>query len=83
MSVVNGKLITCDRCKNTIFCKCTGEGERDGGYTRWNKFEEAPDWSCQYEIGNLCPACTQEYNNMITDFKNELSANGFNKPEEV
>ena len=42
MSVQNGRLTTCDRCGATVFSKCTGEGEADGGYTRWNKFEQLP-----------------------------------------
>ena len=43
MAKVNGQIVTCDRCGKHIFLKCTGEGERDGGFTRWNKFESLPD----------------------------------------
>lgn len=43
MAKVNGQLVTCDRCGKQIFRKCTGEGETDGGFTRWNTFEEMPD----------------------------------------
>lgn len=43
MAKVNGQLVTCDRCGKQIFRKCTGEGEADGGFTRWNDFESMPD----------------------------------------
>ena len=43
MAETNGKIVTCDRCGAEIFLKCTGEGETDGGYTRWNEFEKLPD----------------------------------------
>lgn len=65
----NGKMITCDRCGQTVFCKTTGEGERDGGYTRWNTFEEAEGWTYEYKIGDLCPQCTEEYKKLIEEFK--------------
>ena len=28
-----GKMIVCDRCGNSVFLECIGEGENDGGYT--------------------------------------------------
>ena len=43
MSEANGKLVTCDRCGKQIFLKTIGDEERDGGYSRWNKFEPFPD----------------------------------------
>ena len=43
MAKVNGQIVTCDRCGKQIFRKCTGEGEMDGGFTRWNTFEAMPD----------------------------------------
>lgn len=69
MAEVNGRLIICDRCGTTTFCKCTGEGERDGGYTRWNKFEPTPEgWGWHNETGRLCPCCNFEYNKLIESF---------------
>ncbi len=65
----NGQLRTCDRCHKSVFLKTTGEGERDGGYTRWNKFEEAEGWSVEAGMGDLCPACTNELETMKEDFK--------------
>lgn len=43
MAEVNGQLSSCDRCGAQIFRKTTGEGEADGGFTRWNKFEPYPE----------------------------------------
>lgn len=71
MAEMNGKLIICDRCGETAFLKCAGEGELDGGYTRWNKFEPEPDgWDYHSEIGRLCPGCNQEYLQLLRIFKN-------------
>lgn len=67
-----GKLLTCDRCGKTVFLECTGEGETDGGYTRWNKFEAAPNgWKCHAEVGNLCPECNSSYKDLIKSFMNK------------
>ena len=64
-----GELRTCDRCGATIFLKTTGEGETDGGYTRWNKFEDAKGWTRPYEIGDLCPNCSEEWDSLQAEFK--------------
>ena len=68
MARENGQLRTCDRCGKTIFLKTTGEGEQDGGFTRWNKFEEAPCWTTEYEVGDLCPECSQLFDSMKEEF---------------
>lgn len=65
----NGQLLTCDRCGKAAFFRCTGEGELDGGYTRWNEFEEAKGWSYEGCIGDLCPTCTNEFKAMKENFK--------------
>jgi hypothetical protein len=70
MATYNGRLLVCDRCGETVFCECTGEGETDGGYTRWNKFKPAEGWSVEVDIGNMCPRCTESYNEVIRQFKN-------------
>lgn len=56
----NGQLRTCDRCGANQFFKTTGEKEADGGYNRWNTFEKAEGWSTEIGIGDLCPKCTNE-----------------------
>ena len=69
MAEVNGKLVSCDRCNETVFLKCTGEGERDGGFTRWNNFEPIPSgWGNHFEVGLLCPKCNGEYRHLINSF---------------
>lgn len=77
MAEVNGKLVSCDRCETKIFLKCTGEGERDGGFTRWNTFEPFPEgWEWHSEVGRLCPACNEKYKALVNTFMTEGRANG-------
>ena len=68
MSKENGELRTCDRCGKTQFFKTIGDGERDGGYTRWNKFEEPVGWTMERDIGDLCPECSSLYEKMKNEF---------------
>ena len=48
MSIKFGKYYICDRCGTTSFCEKIGEEETDGGFTRFNKFEEAEGWTTVY-----------------------------------
>lgn len=67
MSEQRGKLVTCDRCGESIFVKelKAEEKDRDGGFTRWNEYtyEELPsgwDTVCfgyNFKGGMLCPKC--------------------------
>ena len=67
-----GKMITCDRCGNSVFLECIGEGETDGGYTRWNNFEAAPKgWAYHLDTGTLCPKCNSFYTDIIKSFMNK------------
>lgn len=68
----NGRLIKCDRCGKETFCKANGEGELDGGYTRWNKFEDASGWSHELGIGDLCPDCTQKFKELKDNFAKKV-----------
>ena len=68
----NGRMIKCDRCGKEIFCQANGEGEMDGGFTRWTKFEEAEGWSHEHGIGDLCPECTQEYQRLKEEFASKV-----------
>lgn len=68
MSRKNGEMRICDRCGKTVFRKCIGEGERDGGFTRWNKFEKIEGWSVECGWGDLCPECTIEFEKLKSDF---------------
>lgn len=43
MAKINGQITICDRCGTQVFRKAIGEGEADGGYTRWNDFEPLSD----------------------------------------
>lgn len=59
---VYGKMITCERCKKSVFVKQEGENVLDGGYTRLPKYEQIPGWISEY-VGerniksDLCPDC--------------------------
>lgn len=62
MSVTLGKLITCCRCSCAIFLKHTGTATLDGGYTKYDEFEERPkSWIYDTHIGHLCPDCAEEF----------------------
>lgn len=69
MSEAKGMLKTCDRCGQTVFLKAIADGVTDGGYTRWNRFEDAPEgWDWKRETGNLCPKCSGEYRKLLNSF---------------
>lgn len=76
MASVNGRLVSCDRCGEQVFLKCTGEGEADGGFTRWNNFESMPEgWGKVYvpscadddyiECMTTCPKCTAFWKSLL------------------
>ena len=73
MASVNGRLTTCDRCGETVFSASVGEGERDGGFTRWNEFEPLPaGWETHFEVGMLCPACSSDFKELIRRFMEKI-----------
>ena len=64
-----GLLLSCTKCSITGFRKYIGEGERDGGYTRWDKFEPVPEgWLQETEFGYLCPNCAKTFKTLMTEF---------------
>lgn len=67
---IEGKLILCDHpeCDEKAFCKRIGEGEADGGFTRWNKYEKDPDGWGWREGKRLCPKHFKELNDLIDGF---------------
>jgi hypothetical protein len=72
MARQNGELRTCDRCGVTKFFKTIGDCVTDGGYTRWNKFEEAKGWTTERDIGDLCPECSEVLENIKKKFKQKV-----------
>ena len=78
MAEQRGKLLTCDRCGETVFLKELEAKARDadGGYTRWNEYkhEEPPEgWSYKYfgDYSNsysLCPKCSEKFEEAHTNF---------------
>lgn len=74
MARENGQMRICDRCKKKEFLKTIGEGETDGGYTRWNKFEVAKGWTVASDIGDLCPECSELFEQIKDKFKREVES---------
>lgn len=71
-----GKLVSCERCGKTVFLKRIGEGEADGGFTRWDMFETFPEgWKYCSGVGTLCPTCSAEWQLLIDGF---MKKNDFN-----
>ena len=66
-----GKLITCDRCNESLFLRYTGTDHLDGGFTSVDKFEKKPDnWCHNYDLKmDLCPKCRIVFNDLIEKFK--------------
>lgn len=64
----NGRRYICDRCNAEIFCACIGEGESDGGFTRWHKFQPLPDGWKTYSLGLLCPVCSRIFEDLVDRF---------------
>lgn len=77
MAQINGQLTTCERCGAQVFRKCVGEGETDGGYTRWSTFEPYPEgWdivgvpkSAGLSFNNMrvCPKCHALWDSVINE----------------
>lgn len=64
MAETEGKLLTCDLCGATVFLKYVGDGEADGGFTKWRRYEDRPDgwqtWHVTDVIhSTLCPSCNE------------------------
>ena len=76
MSTKLGKYYICDRCGTTSFFEKIGEGETNGGFTRFDKFEEAEGWNTVYPEAThvtgssklLCPICSQKYDKLMKEF---------------
>ena len=71
MAKVNGRICSCDRCGDKIFVKAIGEKELDGGFTRYNTFEDMPKgWGYDHRVEmDLCPKCKQEFDSLISLYK--------------
>lgn len=69
-----GKKIICDRCGEETFVKKIDTKETDGGYTKYDVYEELPKgWKSRMEPGYMlmCPSCNQEFDNLLKDFMKE------------
>ena len=59
-------MLTCDMCGATVFLKYLGDGETDGGFTKWRKYEDAEGWRSfhfgKVSLANVCPKCSERIN---------------------
>lgn len=73
----DGRLLECDNCGEHVFLKLEGQSVLDGGFTRVNKFEDAPKgWMYQNVLGkyvDLCPTCAQLYAEGVRRILNKAS----------
>ena len=80
MSDIKGKLITCNRCGETVFVKLIGKDYFDGGYSSRDKFEEPPEgwqtWICIEQYTCLCPECYKEWQEVRKKFFAKLMKEG-------
>ena len=65
-----GKLVTCDYpgCSEQVMLRKIGEGETDGGYTRYDMYEPVPEGWGYKDNKDLCPSHHQDYLDMIQEF---------------
>lgn len=68
MSEVEGKVLTCDVCGESVFLKYVMERKADGGYTSWREYEKPPaGWNTSdaRTVRHTCPACSKHINAAI------------------
>lgn len=67
-----GMLLTCDRCGVQTMLVKRREHEKDGGFTRWNTYDDEPEgWYIDTSYGrksDICPCCSDKYKKLISDF---------------
>ena len=70
MGMSEGQQVVCDRCGNTVFLKYLGDEARDGGYSRYRKYESLPEeWLYTTQMGYLCADCAKMFKAFVTEFK--------------
>lgn len=80
-----GMLITCVCCGTTTFLEAIGDGERYGGFVKWNKFEPLPEtWEHSSELGGeLCTKCRAKWDRTKEDFLSNPLNHTIPEPEPV
>ena len=74
-----GKMLTCDRCGKEHFLKFVATNETDGGYTKYDIYEDKPDGWFSRDVGVtqvydnvlLCPDCNEGFGRLMLDFMGE------------
>lgn len=70
MAEIEGKRLICDVCGAEVFLKYVGDGEADGGFSRWRKYEERPKgWHsiniATHAWANVCPSCVERIGDAV------------------
>lgn len=69
MSRAEGRLIICDRCGATVFCKRLSDGNDPAC------FEKRPaGWTIPTSFKDLCPQCSAEFNELVSSFLNKVES---------
>ena len=78
MRGTKGLQIACAKCNTELFLKLIGTNETNGGYTRWDEFEEVPeDWLYETAFGYLCPKCATQFKRLMTEFLGDNTPSGW------
>lgn len=62
--IKKGKMITCDRCGKTIFLEKIETRDTDGGYAKYDVYENAEGWTHPIGFCDLCPICSDDLEEM-------------------
>ena len=63
----NGQLY---KCGMTHFVKLLKTGDMDGGFSHWEKFEEAAGWG-NVDGMLVCPYCYNQYKYLLRQYKSQ------------
>lgn len=71
MSKNLGKILRCDRCGKEKFLRYIKQGDLDGGYTKYDVYEDYPEtWLNETQMGDLCDECAFKFRSWVTEFMN-------------
>ena len=69
MSTTFGKMLKCNRCGKERFLKYIKQDDLDGGYTKYDVYEDYPkEWLYETETGDLCDECAFKFRSWVTEF---------------
>lgn len=76
MAETEGKLLTCDLCGMDTFLKYLGDGESDGGFTKWRRYQKADGWGNVHvgkiSYSTICPFCKKKIESALRTCISEI-----------